>query len=140
LLARFGIENAEADHEEGWVVDDIEGAFAMAIERNVPVMVDFSGYTCTNCRDMEATIFPRTDVKARLDSAFVPLRLYTDDLQTGDAFHAFQMELTGTPALPTYAIVLPADSTVIAQQSAMMSEHDFIAFLDQGSYDFQSGQ
>ncbi len=140
LLARFGIENAEADHEEGWVVDDIEGAFAMAIERNVPVMVDFSGYTCTNCRDMEATIFPRTDVKARLDSAFVPLRLYTDDLQTGDAFHAFQMELTGTPALPTYAIVHPADSTVIAQQSAMMSEHDFIAFLDQGSYDFQSGQ
>lgn len=140
LLARFGIEDAEADHEEGWVVDDIEGAFAMASERNVPVMVDFSGYTCTNCRDMEANIFPRPDVKARLDSAFVPLRLYTDDLQTGDAFHAFQMTLTGTPALPTYAIVHPADSTVIAQQSAMMSERDFIAFLDQGSEDFRSGR
>lgn len=138
LLARFGIENAEADHEEGWVVDDIEKAFALAAERNVAVMVDFSGYTCTNCRDMEANIFPRPEVKARLDSAFVPLRLYTDDLQTGDAFHAFQMDLTGTPALPTYAIVHPADSTVIAQQSAMMSEREFIAFLDNGSSDFRT--
>lgn len=140
LLTRFGIENAEADHEEGWVVDDIYGAFAMAQERDVPVMVDFSGYTCTNCRDMEANIFPRPDVKARLDSSFVPLRLYTDDLQTGDAFHAFQMALTGTPALPTYAIVHPTDSTVIVQQSAMMSERDFIAFLDQGVSDYRSGR
>lgn len=140
LLARFGIENAEADLEEGWVVDDIEGAFAMAAVRDVPIMVDFSGYTCTNCRDMEANVFPRPDVRSRLDSSFVPLRLYTDDLEKGDAFHAFQMELTGTPALPTYAIVHPADSSVIAQQSAMMSEHEFIAFLDRGVDGYRDGR
>lgn len=137
LLALFGIERAEADLEEGWIVDDIEGAFAMALQRHVPVMVDFSGWTCTNCRDMEANVFPRPDVRSRLDSAFVPLRLYTDDLENGDAFHAFQMALTGTPALPTYAIVDPADSTVIAQQSAMMSVREFADFLDQASADFE---
>lgn len=137
LLALFGIERAEADLEEGWVVDDIEGAFAMASERQVPVMVDFSGWTCTNCRDMEANVFPRPDVRSRLDSAFVPLRLYTDDLEKGDGFHAFQMALTGTPALPTYAIVDPADSTVIAQQSAMMSVLEFSEFLDTGSAAYQ---
>ena len=138
LLARFGIENAEADLEEGWVVDDIEAAFAMAVSRGVPVLVDFSGWTCTNCRDMEANVFPRPDVRSRLDSAFVPLRLYTDDLENGDSFHAFQMELTGTPALPTYAIVDAADSTVLSQQSAMMNVREFTAFLDGGSSSYSS--
>lgn len=140
LLAVFGIEHAEADLEEGWVVDDIEGAFAMAMDRQVPVMVDFSGWTCTNCRDMEANVFPRPDVRSRLDSAFVPLRLYTDDLAKGDAFHAFQMELTGTPALPTYAIVDPADRSVLAQQSAMMSVREFAAFLDAGTAAYRGGR
>lgn len=140
LLARFGIENAEADLEEGWVVDDIEGAFAMAVDRQVPVMVDFSGWTCTNCRDMEANVFPRPDVRSRLDSSFVPLRLYTDDLEKGDAFHAFQMSLTGTPALPTYAIVNPSDSTVLSQQSAMMSVREFAAFLDAGTAAYRDGR
>lgn len=140
LLARFGIENAEADLEEGWVVDDIEGAFAMAASREVPVLVDFSGWTCTNCRDMEANVFPKPDVRSRLDSAFVPLRLYTDDLEKGDAFHAFQMELTGTPALPTYAIVDAADSTVLSQQSAMMNVREFTAFLDGGSASYRGNR
>jgi len=133
LLALFGIERAEADLEEGWVVDDIEGAFAMAVDQDLPVLIDFSGWTCTNCRDMEANVFPKPEVRSQLDSAFVPLRLYTDDLDKGDAFHAFQMALTGTPALPTYAIVDAADSTVIAQQSAMMSTRDFAAFLETGA-------
>ena len=130
LLASIGIDHAAADFEEGWMVDDIEGAFTWAEERGVPVLVDFSGWTCTNCRDMEANVFPRPDVRSRLDESFVPLRLYTDDLELGDAFHAFQMELTGTPALPTYVIVHPVKRTVLAQRSAMMSEADFVAFLD----------
>ncbi len=140
LLARFGIEHAEADLEEGWVVDDIPKAFDIAQMRGVPVMVDFSGWTCTNCRDMEANIFPLPDVKSRLDSAFVPLRLYTDDLEKGDGFFEFQMALTGTPALPTYAIVDPADSTVVSKQSAMMSEREFIQFLDTGASAYQAGR
>jgi thiol:disulfide interchange protein len=130
MLASIGIDHAEADFEEGWMVDDIEGAFTWAQERDVPVLVDFSGWTCTNCRDMEANVFPKPDVRSRLDASFVPLRLYTDDLELGDDFHAFQMELTGTPALPTYAVVHPVTRKVLAQQSAMMSEADFVAFLD----------
>ena len=140
LLASIGIDHVAADFEEGWIVDDIEGAFVYAQERDVPVMVDFSGWTCTNCRDMESNVFPKPDVRSRLDASFVPLRLYTDDLELGDGFHAFQMELTGTPALPTYAVVHPESRAVIAQQSAMMSEKAFIQFLDQATADFQSGR
>ena len=138
MLAAIGIDHAEADFEEGWIVDDIEGAFTYAQERDVPVLVDFSGWTCTNCRDMESNVFPRPDVKSRLDEAFVPLRLYTDDLEQGDVFHDFQMELTGTPALPTYAVVHPRMRSVIAQQSAMMSEAEFITFLDRASESFRN--
>lgn len=139
MLASIGIDHAEADFEEGWMVDDIEGAFTWAQERNVPVLVDFSGWTCTNCRDMEANVFPKPEVRSRLDASFVPLRLYTDDLELGDAFHAFQMELTGTPALPTYVAVHPVTRQVLAQQSAMMSEADFVDFLEGALEAFRAG-
>lgn len=130
FLTMLGVDAADENHDEGWFVDDIEGAFAEADRRGIPVMVDFSGWTCTNCRDMEANVFPEPEVKRRLTESFVPLRLYTDDLEKGDGFHAFQMALTGTPALPTYAIARPSDRQLIARQSALMSISEFIDFLD----------
>ena len=126
------------DLEEGWYIDDIEGAFAEAKNDGRPVFVDFSGWTCTNCRDMEANIFPHPEIVARFTDHFVPLRLYTDDLEKGDAFHAFQMSLTGTPALPTYAIVAPGDRSLITRQSALMELEEFRAFLDSGLDSFEN--
>ncbi|HXQ77042.1 MAG TPA: thioredoxin family protein, partial [Gemmatimonadaceae bacterium] len=69
------------------------------------VFVDFTGYTCTNCRWMEANIFSRPDVGAQLDQ-FVLARLYTDG--DGDIYERqqqFQETTFGTVALPLYAVV-----------------------------------
>ena len=129
-----------ADPEEGWFVDDIEGAFAEASSQNKPVFVDFSGWTCTNCRQMEANVFPREEIALRFERDFVPLRLYTDDLELGDSFHQFQMKLTGTPALPTYAIVSPVDRKLLARESALMDVPEFAAFLDAGVRSYTSSQ
>ncbi|MBT4051562.1 MAG: DUF255 domain-containing protein, partial [Bacteroidetes Order II. Incertae sedis bacterium] len=119
-----------SDPEEGWFVDDIEGAYAQATALGQPVFVDFSGWTCTNCRDMEANVFPKPEVVRFFEEEMVPLRLYTDDLEKGDAFHEYQMNLTGTPALPTYALVDPVSGVLLGRESALMDTEEFIAFLE----------
>jgi len=118
--------------DDGWHVDDIEGAVAEATRRGVPILVDFTGYTCTNCRAMEANVFPRPSVAERLERDFVRLKLYTDGPERGDEFHRYQLRLTGIVALPTYAVVAPDGETLIQRSFGMMNVEEFAAFLDNG--------
>jgi len=61
--------------ELAWIVNDYEGALARAASANQPVLVDFTGYTCTNCRWMEANMFTEPEVAREL-ARYVRLRLY----------------------------------------------------------------
>ena len=70
----FGGKSAE---ELNWINNDLEKAVAQAKSENKKVFVDFTGYTCTNCRWMEANVFPKKEVEAEM-SKFVLARLYTD--------------------------------------------------------------
>ncbi len=112
--------------------EDIDAAFASARLSGKPVFIEFTGYTCTNCRDMEANVFPRTEVASRLRSNFVLLRLYTDDLNDGPDYQRFQLRTTGTVALPTYAIMDAAEDEVIAKISGLTPPEEFVAFLEKG--------
>lgn len=118
--------------DDGWIVDDIDSALATAARESRPVFVDFTGYTCTNCRQMEATVFPVPAVADLLENDFVLLRLYTDDQETGDEFQRYQLQLTGTVALPTYAILAHADGSLVAKTSGLQSAEKFAAFLRAG--------
>ena len=66
-----------ASSELAWITNDLDAAIAQARASKRLVIIDFTGYTCTNCRWMEANMFPRPDVRAALDT-FVRARLYTD--------------------------------------------------------------
>jgi thiol:disulfide interchange protein DsbD len=123
-----------------WHTDDIDGAFAEAESANKPVFIDFTGYTCTNCRDMEANVFPKPPVAEQLRSRYVLLRLYTDDLPDGATFQRYQLRLTGTTALPTYAIVDPHDRTLLRTTSGTLSVERFAAFLQDGAAQYADRQ
>lgn len=103
-------------------------AFAEAKSQNKPVFIDFTGYTCTNCRQMEATVFEETPIENRFKKDFVLLRLYTDDEQEGPALQDYQLGLTGTVALPTYAII-DANGKLLGQWSGLASTAEFEQFL-----------
>ncbi len=138
LLASFsGTTRGSAPEEEAWIVDDLEAAFAEAKASGKPVFIDFTGYTCTNCREMEANVFPRAEVAERFARDYVLLRLYTDDLARGEEFLNYQLALTGTVALPTYAIVDPATEKLIAKKSGLLDAEAFVAFLDRGMASFR---
>ena len=127
-----------ASSDAGWFVDDIEGAFGEAADRGRPVLVDFTGYTCTNCREMEANVFIRKPIQDRFESEYVLLRLYTDGLEKGADFARYQLQLTGTVALPTYAVVEPVERLLLAKRSGVMDLAKFSAFLDTGIGSYQS--
>jgi thiol:disulfide interchange protein len=120
--------SAPAGHE-GWL-QDREEAFAAARQRGMPVLIDFTGYTCTNCRYMEANVLSRPAIAERIREHFVPLQLWTDDGRMGPELQRYQFELTGRIALPTYAVVTP-DGALMGQLSGVASVDRFAAFLDQ---------
>lgn len=127
-LAGGGVNSSELS----WIVNDYSGALAEGRRQNRPILVDFTGYTCTNCRWMEANMFPRPAVKAELDR-FVRVRLYTDG--RGEMYRQFQdMErrLFGTVALPYYAVFRPDGQPVVAFGGLTRNAEEFTAFLKQG--------
>ncbi len=118
--------------EESWFVDDIDAALQEAAAENKPLFVDFTGYTCTNCRQMEANVFPHPDVATRFEEDFVLLRLYTDGLDKGEEFQRYQLRKVGTVALPTYAVLDPVTRDVLVRHTGMASVDEFRRFLASG--------
>lgn len=115
--------------DDQWILNDYTRALTNARASRKPVFVDFTGYTCTNCRWMESHIFNRPEVRAEL-SGFVLSRLYTDG--EGKMFEdqqAFQEKQFGTVALPLYAVVDANGKTLATQSGISGSPGEFIAFL-----------
>lgn len=59
--------------------DEYELGMKYAAERGKPVIVDFSGYGCVNCRKMEASVWTHHRVKSILEKDFVLITLFVDD-------------------------------------------------------------
>ncbi len=138
IESRTGGSDAEA--EFAWHTDDIDAALQAGREAGKPVFVDFTGYTCTNCRDMEANVFPQPPVAERFKEDFVLLRLYTDDMPQGAEYQRYQLRKTGTTALPTYAILDPSDASVVRKVSGTVSVDRFAEFLKEGAAAYQQRQ
>ena len=60
-------------------VDDYEEGMKLAQQLGKPVLVDFSGYGCVNCRKMEAAVWTDPEVKASIDNDFVLITLMVDE-------------------------------------------------------------
>ncbi len=59
--------------------DDYDEGMKFAAESNRPVLIDFSGYGCVNCRKMEGAVFDTDDVKGLIKDNFVLITLMVDD-------------------------------------------------------------
>jgi thiol:disulfide interchange protein DsbD len=114
-------------------VDDIKKGMVQARKKNLPLFIDFTGYTCTNCRYMETSVFPDKRVHSRLER-MVRVTAYTDcNQKICETQRRQQITRYGTAALPFYVILNPFDDTVLARFASMTSDIDrFAAFLDKG--------
>jgi thiol:disulfide interchange protein len=62
--------NAYFDYNEGLVA---------AKKLNKPILIDFTGHACVNCRKMEANVWPDQDVYKMISNDYVLIQLYVDD-------------------------------------------------------------
>jgi thiol:disulfide interchange protein len=115
-----------------WMLNDYDGALRVARTSGKLVFVDFTGYTCTNCRWMEANIFNRPEVGAELGQ-FVLARLYTDgEGEMYERQQSFQEQKFGTVALPLYAVVDSEGKVRAIFTGLTRDPAEFIAFLHRG--------
>lgn len=131
-LGDIGVTGGPANAEEERWFSDYDQALKVAKAENKPVFIDFTGFACTNCRWMEANIFPRGDVK-QLFEEYVLVRLYTDGQgKVYDRNREFQESRFGTVALPLYVTMTPADEKIAAFPGLTRKPEEFVRFLKDG--------
>ncbi len=122
----FGGKAAE---ELKWIDNDLEKALDRAKAENKRVFIDFTGYTCTNCRWMEANVFTKKEIEAEM-SKFVLARLYTDDgSENNTKQQEYQEQNFQTVALPFYAILDASGVTVSTFPGLTRNTQEFTEFL-----------
>ncbi|MFM6926151.1 MAG: protein-disulfide reductase DsbD family protein [Ferruginibacter sp.] len=106
---------------------DFELALQKAKAENKPILIDFTGYACVNCRRMEENVWTDPEVKAIMSEKYILVSLYVDDKQklpaakqftyktkegaekeiitTGDKWSTFETENFKNNAQPLYAIL-----------------------------------
>ena len=110
---------------------DYEEGLAYARQTGKPVIVDFTGYGCVNCRKMEAFVLANDSVKTRLEN-YVFIELYVDDKRNGigDKNSRIQRELFGSNAQPFY-VQLDAYGHQVAEPMAFTTDPmEFINWLN----------
>ena len=117
------------NEELPWMTNDFQGALARAKAENKKVFVDFTGYTCTNCRWMEANMFVLPEVRAEMEK-FVLVSLYTDgEGEVYERQQQFQQDTFQTVALPFYAVFDAEGKPVATFPGLSRDKVEFIDFL-----------
>jgi len=131
-VTHAGSNTAAFNAELIWKENDLNATLALAKSQNKKVFIDYTGYTCTNCRWMEKNMFTRPEIKAQLGQ-YVLARLYTDgDGEVFEKQQAQQQATYNTVALPYYAIVDGDGKPVATYPGLEKDPAVFLAFLKKG--------
>lgn len=145
------------DSEVHAAFDDYESGMAYAKKVNKPVMIDFSGFGCVNCRKMEASVWTDPKVKQLLENDYVLITLMVDDktklphpieieehgktrkLKTiGDKWSYLQRSKFGANAQPFY-ILLNDEGQPLGPSYAFNEDvSKYIQFLQNGLKQFKA--
>ena len=76
---------------------DYDEGMAYAEANRLPVIVDFSGYACVNCRKMEGAVFDTPEVRSVIENGYVLIKLMVDD--KAPLAKPFTVEEYGSPTV-----------------------------------------
>jgi thiol:disulfide interchange protein DsbD len=94
-------------------LSNLDEAKKIAREQNKPVFIDFTGFSCVNCRKMEKTVFAKPAVIETFKK-FVLVQLYTDRKSEPYISNQNILKTYGTVANPLYVLLRP-DGTFVAK-------------------------
>ncbi len=135
---------------------DYEQGMKYAKEQKKPVMIDFTGYGCVNCREMEASVWSDPRVKSIIDNNYVLISLYVDDktplpeviqieefgkqrrLKTvGDKWSYLQRAKFGANAQPFYVLIDSEGMPVGPSRAYNKDIEEYISFLNKGLEEYK---
>jgi len=123
----YGKENVLNKGLEANVVNEYDKALELARAQHKPILIDFTGWACVNCRKMEENVWTQPDVYNYIKTNYILVSLYVDDrallpveqrftyktsagfnkeIKTvGDKWSTFQQENFTKASQPLYAIL-----------------------------------
>jgi thiol:disulfide interchange protein len=135
-------------------IHDYYEAIEIAKKENKPLLVDFTGYGCENCRKMEEFVWSEPDILPLLQNDFVLSSLYVDDKEAlpeseqisvdmgngqmkkvktiGDKWSLFQQLNFNNNSQPHYVLITPDGKVINHPVSGYMPKEDFKQFLECG--------
>ncbi|MCW1735420.1 protein-disulfide reductase DsbD family protein [Anaerorudis cellulosivorans] len=138
---------------------DYESGMAYAKQAGKPVLLDFSGYGCVNCRKMEASVWTDPRVKNIIDNEYVLITLIVDDktrlpevievkengritrLKTvGDKWSYLQRHKFGANAQPYYVALDNEGKPVGPSYAYDENVEKYIEFLQTGLRNYRKRQ
>ena len=133
---------------------DLAQGMAYAREKNKPVMIDFTGHACVNCRKMEEHVWPLPEIDRYLREEFVLISLYVDEklelpaeeqitvqskatgtrklMRTGDKWQHFQTEYFNNNSQPYYVLLTPDGKLLNSPVGYTPNAAEYAAFLECG--------
>ncbi len=135
------------------VVNDYKSALALSKEQGKPLLIDFTGWACVNCRKMEESVWTNPWVANIIKNKFILVSLYVDDrkklpaadksiyknehgeerdIQTvGDKWATFQAENFGSASQPQY-VILSSEEELLNHPVGFSSVKDYREWLECG--------
>jgi thiol:disulfide interchange protein len=135
--------------------NDYDKALAYAKEKNKPIMLDFTGWACNNCRKMEETVWIEDEVFSILKNDVVVVSLYTDEKTLlpreeqkksnrktiGEKWSYLQINKYGSNSQPHYRMLTPDGVDLSNGPADYEHHHDDIVFkrwLEKGIEEFEN--
>lgn len=141
--------------------NDYEEALARAKKEGKPVLIDFTGWACVNCRRMEENVWPNEKVSELIKDKFIIVSLYVDEkralpaaqqvnfttktgaqkkiITVGDKWATFQSENFDAVAQPQYAIISPDEKVLTKTKGYTPSANEFAQWLECGVDAYKKG-
>jgi thiol:disulfide interchange protein len=140
---------------------DFDQAMQVSKELNKPILIDFTGWFCANCRKMENEVWSDAEVHKRLANDYVLLELYVDEKQElpaseqviskfsgkkiktiGNKWSDYEASKFNVNSQPYYVIVNAKGEVLVPPQGANYSVQNYIEFLDSGkaAYEKNNGR
>ena len=119
--------------------DSLDKAKELSKIQNKPIFIDFTGFSCTNCRWMEQNIFTLEEIQ-ELFKEFILVKLYTDgDELVHEKNLQYEETKFGTIALPLYAGI-NSEEKILGQFLGMTRDREeYKKFLQKLLFDFKNG-
>lgn len=136
--------------------NDYEEGMAMARRLGKPALLDFTGYGCVNCRNMESAVWSDSRVATLLNDDYVLISLFVDDKTTldhqieveeqgtmrklrtvGDLWSYLQRYKFGANAQPFYVPVDNDGNPLAGSYSFDLDADAFVKFLEEGLANFK---